>query len=265
MSTVSVIMPCRNAERFVERTLQSLIRQRGAWGRLELIVMDGASTDGTLDILNRYRGEIDTLVSEPDTGPASAINQGLARASGGFLCWLNADDTWFPGAAERALATFARHPRAALCFGRCITVDERDREIRRGITAFKHAFFPLSSRFTIQCINYVSQPAMLFRREAFERAGPIRPDLKAAWDYEFLLRLWKQGGAAVVPGSPLAAFRWHEQSISGRLFRLQFREEYEAAAADAGRFSPQALAHFCVRWGIVGSYSLMARRRAARS
>jgi hypothetical protein len=80
----------------------------------------------------------------------------------------------------------------------------------------------------------------------------------AAWDYEFILRLWRCGNTVHIPGAPTAAFRWHEQSISGQNFRIQFQEEYEAARADAGRFSPQTLLHFFVRWGIVGIYSLMA-------
>ncbi|MGD9873501.1 MAG: glycosyltransferase family 2 protein [Kiritimatiellia bacterium] len=260
---ISVITPCRNSGAFIERTLKSVIAQRGAWGELEYIVMDGASTDSTPDILRAYSKDIDVLVSEKDSGPAFAINKGLARATGDILCWLNADDTYFPGALERVAAAFAEHPNAALAFGRCIIIDEYDKEFRRGITNFKHAFFPFSCRFLIQCINYVSQPAMFFRRSAFQKAGALNESMKAAWDYEFMLRLWKCGGAAVVPPPALAAFRWHTQSISGQHFRMQFKEEYDAAIADAGRFSLQALAHLFVRWGIVGSYSLMARARKA--
>lgn len=260
---ISVITACRNSAAFIERTLQSVISQRGSWGELEYLVMDGASTDGTQDILRKYAGDIDVLVSEKDGGPAAAINKGLRRATGDILCWLNADDVYFPGTLERVIEAFARHPKAALVFGQCTIIDEHDREIRRGITGFKHMFFPFSCRFMIQCINYVSQPAMFFRRSAFEKAGPLSETLKAAWDYEFLLRLWKQGGAGVIPSPALSAFRWHEQSISGQHFSRQFKEEFEAAAADAGRFSPQTLAHLFVRWGIVGSYSLMARARQA--
>ena len=101
-----------------------------------------------------------------------------------------------------------------------------------------------------------------------QTAGLLREDLACAWDYEFILRLWRRGGAVSVPNPPLAAFRWHEGSISGQRFRQQFREEWAAAAADAGRFSPQALLHLGVRWGIVWSYSLMEwgrRRRKDRA
>lgn len=263
---ISLITPNFNGARYLEACLQSILAQRRAGVRLELLVMDGGSRDDSLAILQRYAGQLDVLISEPDHGPASAINKGLARASGDLVGWLNADDYLYPGALARVGETMARHPDAAMCFGRCPIVDEEGVEIRHGITRFKESFYPLSSRFVFQCINYLSQPATFFRRSAMRAAGPLREDLRAAFDYEFFLRLWREGSVVRVPGAaPLAAFRWHPQSISGQQFARQFREEYEAARADAGRFSLQTLVHWGVRWGIVGSYSLMTRRRAVRA
>jgi glycosyltransferase involved in cell wall biosynthesis len=259
---ISVITPNFNGERFLEKTIRSVLDQRSPGIDLEYIIIDGASRDHSLDIINRYRDSINTVISEPDNGPASAINKGLDIASGDMVTWLNADDLYYPGTIRRVIQTMQNAPNRALCFGRCRIVDENDNEIRQSITRFKEMFFPVSCRFSIQSINYISQPAMFFRRSALEKAGPLRENLKAAWDYEFILRLWQQGGGMVVPGGePLAAFRWHQQSISGQQFRLQFKEEYEAAIADAGRFSLQALLHLGVRYGIVGIYSLMAARR----
>jgi glycosyltransferase involved in cell wall biosynthesis len=257
----TIITPNRNGERYLETAIRSVLSQRDTGIEVEYIVADGASTDRSLAILERYRDQIDWITSEPDNGPASAINKGLRRATGDVVAWLNADDMYYPGALQRVARALESRPDAALGFGRCRIVDEENQEIRRGITRFKEAFFPISTRFTIQCINYVSQPAMFFRRTAMERTGLLREDLKAAWDYEFLLRLWRQGGATRIAGSPLAAFRWHASSISGTQFRRQFKEEYEAAAADAGRFAPQTLLHRGVRAGIVGIYSWMDRRR----
>ena len=84
----------------------------------------------------------------------------------------------------------------------------------------------------------------------------------AAWDYEFILRLWRQGGAHRIKGEPLSAFRWYGQSISAEHFRTQFREEYEAARNDAGLLSLQTPIHFLVRWSIVGIYSVMSLVRS---
>lgn len=262
--SISIITPNRNGERFLERTIQSVLAQRDDHVDLEYMVLDGASTDGSLGIIEPYKDRIDTVISEPDQGPAAAINKGLRMARGEIIAWLNADDVYHPGALRRVLEAMTRRPKAALCFGSCRIVDEYGREIRRAVTRFKELFFPLSGRFTIQCVNYVSQPAMFFRRRALELAGPLREDLRAAFDYDLTLRLWRHGGAARVPGPPLADFRWHAGSISGSHFHAQFREELQAAARDAGSLAPQTLIHHGVRWGIVGIYALMALRRGRR-
>jgi hypothetical protein len=158
----------------------------------------------------------------------------------------------------RVAAAFEANPKASLCFGHCRIINEDDLEIRQAITKFKRLFYPLSSRFTIQCINYVSQPAMFFRRSAFSAAGPIREDLKAAWDYDLILRLWRQGDAIVIDDPPLANFRWHAQSISGQHFERQFAEELQAAQLDAGVLSLQSLLHWGVKWGIISIYKTMS-------
>ena len=174
---------------------------------------------------------------------------------------MNADDRYHPGTLNRVALAMAARPGKSLCFGGCRIVGEKGEEIRQGITRFKEAFFPFSSRFTIQCLNYISQPAMFFRRTALKAAGYLREDMAAAWDYDLTLRLWRQGGAVRVPGPPLADFRWHPGSISARRFHEQFREEFDAAARDAGRLAPQTWIHWLVRWGIVGAYSIMAASR----
>ena len=258
---VSVITPNWNGARYLEQTLCSIIAQRRADLEVEIVVVDGQSTDGSAAILKRYGRDIDLLIREPDQGPASAINKGLQRVTGELVAWLNADDFYHEGALARAVETMRAQPARALCFGRCTIVNESSHEIRHGITRFKEAFFRFPYRPVIQSINFISQPAMLFRRTALQHTGPLREDLKAAWDYEFILRLWRQGGAVRIPGAPLAAFRWHAASISGQHFARQFKEEYEACVADAGRWSIPALLHLGVRWGIVGCYSLMAWRR----
>ncbi len=177
------------------------------------------------------------------------------------MAWLNGDDVYFPRTLSRVRDVLAVNPGAAMCFGGCRIIDEEGGEIRDAITRFKEVFFPISSRFTYQCINYISQPALFFRGAAARRAGLMRTDMVAAWDYEFILRLWHQGGAVRIKGEPLSAFRWYDASISGMNFQTQFREEYEAAREDAGPFSPQTGIHFAVRWGIVGIYSAMSLLR----
>jgi GT2 family glycosyltransferase len=264
MGVITVITPNKNGGRFLARCLRSLIVQRQAGLRLRHILVDGGSSDDSMEIAGRYSGSIDEVLTGPDAGPAAAINRGLARARGDVVAWLNADDVYDPGALMRVADYFSGHPEVAFAFGRCRIIDENDREIHRGITRFKECFHPVSSRFTFQCLNYISQPSLFIRRDAAQRAGGLREDLHAAWDYEYLLRLWRVGTGGVIPGPPLAAFRRHPGSIGGKNFRQQFKEEYELARDDAGRFSPQTILHFGVRWGIVAAYSLMSRRFEVR-
>ena len=262
----SIITPNYNGARFLELTIQSVLAQR-EFIALEYIMVDGGSTDGSLEIIDRYRDEFAHIVIEKDRGPAEAINKGLRLATGDAVAWLNADDVYLPRALTRVRDAFAVSPQASMCFGGCLIIDEKGNEIRDSITRFKELFFPLSGRFTYQCINYISQPALFFRTETVKKVGLLREDMVAAWDYEFILRLWKHGDACRVKGDQLSAFRWYDRSISGENFRIQFKEEYDAARNDAGPYSVQTFIHFLVRWGIVGIYSAMsmARSRSKRS
>lgn len=260
---VSIITPCRNSGQFLETTIASIISQRATCGvEIEYIVVDGASTDNTADILEKYAKDIDKVLSEPDKGPSDAINKGFRLATGDIICWLNADDTYEPNAIKRMVECVQKKPGRGLYFGKCRIVDIKGNEIRKGITRFKNTFFPFSCRPMIQTINYVSQPASFFSREAVQKAGFLREDLKAAFDYEYILRLWRNGGAAVIPGAPISNFRWYPGSISGQTFKRQFKEEFDAASADAGKWSIQAFLHRFVRFGIVTIYSLMAKKKS---
>ncbi len=155
----SIITPSYNSGRFLEGTLRSIIAQLDADLEVELIVIDGGSSDQSLEILERYRAKISQLVVEKDHGPANAINKGLGLSSGEIVAWLNADDLYYPGALARVRETMARQPAAPFCFGKCPIIDSEGGEVRTPITRFKEAFYPVSSRFTYQCINYLSQPA----------------------------------------------------------------------------------------------------------
>ena len=258
---ISIITPNYNGARWLARGMASVLSQPLAPGdELEYIFIDGGSTDGSQAIAEARRERLAALVSEKDNGPADALNKGFRLATGDLVGWLNADDVYRPGALAAAAAAAKAHPQAAFFFGKCRIVDEAGTEIRGFPTFVKNACFPFSCRFLIQCINYVSQPASWFRRPALEAAGPLRTDFKAAFDYDLTLRLWRQGGGVRIPGGPWADFQWHPGSISGTHYERQFEEEWRAAAADAGKWTPQALLHGFVRHGIVACYRWMNRR-----
>ena len=259
---ISILTTNYNGGRWLARCMDSILAQELAPGdELEYLFLDGGSTDDSVQIAEARRSRLAALVSEKDNGPADALNKGFARATGDLVGWLNADDLYQPGALAKAIAAAKAHPQASFFFGKCRIVDEAGNEIRGFPTRVKNVCMPFSSRFLIQCINYVSQPASWFRRPALAAAGGLRLDFKAAWDYDLTLRLWRQGGGVRIPGPPLADFQWHPGSISGTHYERQFEEEWRAAAADAGTYSPQAAIHWCVRHGIVACYRLMNRAR----
>ena len=232
----TIITPNYNGGLFLEATLQSIIGQKTQGVDLELIVVDGNSTDNSHAILEKYSNEIAHLIIENDTGPANAINKGLALATGDVIAWLNADDLYFPGALQRIKKQFECRSDASFCFGKCIIVNEHDEEIRKGITLFKELFFPLSSRFTFQCINYVSQPAVFFRRTALSGDDRLREDMVAAWDYEFFLRLWHRGDGALIEGGPCLPFAGMKVPSVVRIFQSNSRRSWQKQKKMPGTF-----------------------------
>lgn len=259
MKRITVVTPALNSERFIEETLRSVAMQREDGLDVEHIIMDGGSVDGTASIVAKYAHPRTRLIVSKDGGPAEAINKGLAMAGGDYLCWLNSDDVYAPHALRRAVEALEAHPDKAFCFGHCPIMDADGREIRRFITLFKEFWYPISCRFFIRVLNYISQPAMVFRRSAYELAGPLRTDLHAAWDYDLTLRLWRHGGALRVERPELARFRWTPHSISGRGFKRQFAEELSCAMDDAGKWAFSSLVHRVVVCCVVLCYGTMAR------
>lgn len=259
MKRISVITPSFNSEKYIEQTLRTVAMQREEGLEVEHLIMDGGSTDGTAAIVAEYAHCHTKFISSKDAGPADAINKGLAMATGEYLCWLNSDDLYAEHALKRAIETLEAHPKKAFCFGHCPIVNAEGLEIRRFITGFKEFWYPFSCRFMIRTLNYISQPAMVFRRSAFEVTGPLRTDLKAAWDYDLTLRLWQQGGGVRVKRPEMAYFRWTPQSISGSHYARQFEEEYACVREDAGRWALSTFLHRFVSWGIVFCYTRMTR------
>ena len=176
---VTVVTPVRNGERFVEQTIRSVLSQD--YPHIEYIVVDGGSTDRTLEILSRFQGRI-TIVRGPDAGQADALNRGFALAAGEILGWLNADDLYAPGAITTAVRALEEHPTADVVYGAADHIDDEGRVIDAyPVEAFDAA--ALARR----CI--VCQPAAFVRRMAMASAGGVDPRLHYALDYDLWIRL----------------------------------------------------------------------------
>jgi glycosyltransferase involved in cell wall biosynthesis len=222
---ISIITPALNSARFIEQTIASVLDQR--YPDLEYIVIDGGSTDGTLDILKRYSDRL-RWISEPDRGQADAINKGLRLSTGEILAYLNADDYYEPDALRKVGRAFSARPLARWLTGRCRIVDDGGRELRRPVTRYKEFWLRRGRSGVLSILNYISQPATFWRRSAWEEVGPFDDSLNYALDYDYWLRISRHYPLHVLD-EPLANFRLHRTSKSGAGFVEQFDEEYEVA------------------------------------
>jgi glycosyltransferase involved in cell wall biosynthesis len=226
---LSIVTPSYNQGKFIERTIRSVLEQRGDF-ELEYLVVDGGSTDQTLSILERYRGRL-TYVSDRDAGQVDAISKGFARATGEVVAWLNSDDLYLPGALEEVTRALSQ-PGARWCFGQCRIIDESDAEIRRGIAWYKNR---LSRRYSLRRLlttDFIPQPATFFRRDLLEEAGPLDPSFHYAMDYDLWLRFARVSEPVFIPRD-LARFRWHGTSKSSGRYGEAAREAYAAARRHA--------------------------------
>lgn len=176
---VSIVTPSLNQGRFIERTLESVRRQR--YPRIEHIVVDGGSRDCTLDVLRRQSPEL-RWVTEPDRGQSDAINKGFRMAKGDILAYLNSDDTYAEDAMSTAISCFVGDRECVLVYGCSQAVGERDEvlEVKRSRT------------FSLRLLterNYILQSAVFFRREVLETVGDLDTTLHYAMDYDFWLRV----------------------------------------------------------------------------
>jgi len=257
----SIVTPSFNQAAFIGRTLQS-VRDQQVTGLVEHIVIDGGSADGTVEIL-KQQGDSIRMVSEPDQGMADALNKGFALGAGDIIGWLNSDDLYLPGTLQKVEHWFDSHPQTLWLYGHCHIVDEHGREIRKWITAYKRRSARKYSYNRLLGENFISQPAVFFRRTAILAAGPLDLTLPTAMDYDLWLRFAKLGEPGFIDDD-LACFRVHPDSISSRGYKGQFEEQYRIHQRyDRNRW--RLLKHRIKNSFIVTIYSLMQKIRGSKS
>ena len=180
---VSIITPSYNQARFLEATLQSVLRQD--YPNIEYIVVDGASTDGSLEIIKNYADRLAWWVSEPDNGQGDAINKGFRRATGEIVAWLNSDDLYLPGAVKEAVETFQAHPAAGLVFGDAVSADAEGRLLNHFPTGDLELAALL--RFQIIC-----QPSAFMRRTVLEKVNYLDPSYHFFLDHQLWIRMARE-------------------------------------------------------------------------
>jgi glycosyltransferase involved in cell wall biosynthesis len=252
---ISIVIPTLNQARFLPEAIESVLSQQTT-AEVECIVVDGGSTDGTLDILREWDPPV-RWSSQPDRGQADALNKGLARATGEVIGWLNSDDRYRPGALQRVVDVFSAEPATRWLYGKVRIIDERGREIRRAITAYKNLRMRKFRYRALLAENWISQMGVFWRAEAGRSVGPFRADLHYCMDYDYWLRLGARWPGRFVDAW-LADFRLYAESKSGSGFVSQFAEEYQVArCAAAGRYRTAIALHRLNQFRTVAIYKLM--------
>ncbi len=214
---VSIVTPSFNMGGFIEETIRSVLSQD--YPKVEYIVMDGGSTDGTLDVLRKYGSRL-RYVSEPDRGQTDAINKGFHLSHGSVFAFLCADDTYLPGAISTAVRHLAANPGHAGIYGEGYLVDENGGNLGRYPT---RDFDP--ELLKTEC--FICQPAAFLWREAFVDAGMMDVSLHNGLDYDLWIRLAKRQHTLLKVDEYLATSRMHRGAKTLRQRAAVFRSSVD--------------------------------------
>lgn len=199
---VSIVTPSFNQAKYLEKTIQSVIGQD--YPNLEYRVIDGGSSDGSLEIIKKYQDRLAGWVSEPDRGQTDAINKGFALSQGKIMAWLNSDDVYLPGAITSAVEYLRGNPGVGMVYGDTDLIDSEGRVIGR-FNAQQTTY-----RRLMRGGVYIPQPAAFWRREVWNQAGPLDPTFYFAMDYDLWVRFAKISRIRYTP-QRWAGFRIHDE------------------------------------------------------
>ena len=181
---------------------------------LEYLILDGGSTDSTLEILAKYQDKL-TLISEKDNGQVDAINKGIKLSKGEIIAYLNSDDIYYPGTLNYIGNYFSSRSDVMAVTGRCKRIDKDDVEIDKFITLYKNFWLNYLNDKTIYLQQFISQPSTFWRRDIVDEIGYFDPQYKYAMDYDYWIRISKKYKIHFI-NQYLAGFRVHNQSITGQ-------------------------------------------------
>src|SRR5215217_1674 len=235
---ISIITPSYNQAPYIEKTIQSVLSQD--YPRIEYLIVDGGSTDDTVNIIKKYENKIAGWTSEKDGGQTDAINKGLARVTGDILAWINSDDTYEPGAVSAAVKYLQEHPEVGMVYGDCNFINEN------GIVIGKFNSAQTSHHLIRQGYVHIPQQTMFFRADLWKQVGPLDPSFYFAMDYDLWTRISVHSEIKYVPQT-WANFRLH---TSGKTIMADDRcwpEMIRVHYRDGGSFFSTIMARYYVR------------------
>jgi len=202
---ISIVTPCFNMARFLGETISSVLANLRHGD--EYFIIDGGSTDGSREVIERYAHRLTGWVSEPDRGYADALAKGFQRATGDILCWVNASDLLLPGALDAVRAVMASQP-VDMIYGDIFDVDENAKVISRSSGRMRWLKY-----YMLYGGGAPWQVGCFWRRDAYHAVGGIRPEVRLAADYDFFLRLCVARPVRYVPLA-FGAHRHHTGQLS---------------------------------------------------
>ena len=221
---ISIVTPSYNQAEFIEETIRSVLLQ--GYPDIEYIIIDGGSTDGSVEIIKKYEPWLTYWVSEPDRGQSHAINKGFSRVTGDIVAWLNSDDVYLPHVFQRIAKYLETHSKVMAVFGDAWFVDEKGK--RKAL--YKGVERPFVRRLMYWYGWEVPQPTVFLRKKVLEKVGFLDESYEYALDYEWFLRVSRFFGLHHL-GVTLALYRLHEKSKTGSWTetRPKFHRECERA------------------------------------
>lgn len=254
MLKISIITPSYNQAKFLKETVESILNQV-VNVETEHIIIDGGSTDGSVDYLRSLGAKV-KWISEKDKGQADAVNKGFRMATGDIIGWLNSDDIYLPGALQAVADHFSANPDCRWVYGRCRIVDSAGKEQWKWITKYKNIRLRKFTYPKLLRENFISQPAVFFRKDLFIEAGMLNTELHYAMDYDLWLRFAQLAAAGVI-NQNLSDFRRHGASKSEQGFREQFFEQYRVAKKYHPSFFNRTVHRFNI-FKIITSYRIIS-------
>ena len=211
---ISIITPSYNQGQFIEETILSVIKQN--YTNIEYLIVDGGSTDNTLEIIKKYEHRITYWVIEKDNGQSDAINKGFKKATGDIICWINSDDILMPNALKTIANYFNNNKDVGLANGYTLRIDQNSNIL------YNHFILKQKHFYARNGLYYLAQPSMFWRKGILDEIGLIREDFHAQMDKEFLIRVFQKGIKIGRINKILAAIRIHEDSktyINGNIWQ----------------------------------------------